>query len=139
MAKASDCGSEDRGFKSHRPPHKNKRYPNGYLLFLWHPGDRGLEPFNATDRWTVACRRLDGGNTIRSSRRELRQQVPSSTPEKVPDLIRFSSLVFLFYVGMIPGIGCCSNFFRCIGFWDSMVQFWNCILVCKGRILSFSE
>ena len=40
MAKASDCGSEDRGFESHYPPHK--RYPpqsGGYLLW----GGSGLE------------------------------------------------------------------------------------------------
>ena len=43
-------------------------------------------------------------------------RVPLSTPEKVPDLIRFSSLVFLFYVGIIPGIGCCSNFFVILDF-----------------------
>ena len=35
MAKASDCGSEDRGFESHYPPHKNeasKRMPH-FLCF----------------------------------------------------------------------------------------------------------
>ena len=46
-----------------------------------------------------------------------------------------SSLVFLFYVGMIPRIGCCSNFFRCIDFCGGMGQPWNCI---RTYLLYFS-
>ena len=40
----------------------------------------------------------------------------SSFARKDTRLDTISSLVFLFYVGMIPGMGYCSNFFRCIGF-----------------------
>ena len=35
------------------------------LFILW----QRFEWFNATVRWTVACRRLDGGNSLRSAKR----------------------------------------------------------------------
>ena len=41
MAKASDCGSEDRGFESHYPPHKLRGTPTGCLLI--YGMDAGLE------------------------------------------------------------------------------------------------
>ena len=41
---------------------------------------------------------------------------PMIHPRKGTRLDPISSLVFLFYVGMMPGMGYCSNFFRCIGF-----------------------
>ena len=41
---------------------------------------------------------------------------PIIHPIKDTRLDTISSLVFLFYVGMMPGMGYCSNFFRCIGF-----------------------
>ena len=51
-----------------------------------------------------------------SSRREDVATNPIIHPRKGTRLDTISSLVFLFYVGMMPGMGCCSNFFRCIGF-----------------------
>ena len=51
---------------------------------------------------------------------------PASATRKDTRLDTISSLVFLFYVGMMPGMGCCSNFFRYIGFCGSMVQCWIC-------------
>ena len=42
---------------------------------------------------------------------------PASATRKDTRLDTISSLVFLFYVGMIPGMGCCSNFFHYIDFW----------------------
>ena len=34
LVSASDCGSEGRGFESHYPPHKKKRYLSVSLLFI---------------------------------------------------------------------------------------------------------
>ena len=34
MAKASDCGSEDRGFESHYPPHKNDTIRMDGVIFM---------------------------------------------------------------------------------------------------------
>jgi hypothetical protein len=44
----------------------------------------------------------------------------STFARKDTRLDTISSLVFLFYVGMMPGMGYCSNFFRYIGFHGGM-------------------
>ena len=64
---------------------------------------------------------------------------PIIHPIKDTRLDTISSLVFLFYVGMMPGLGCCSNFFRYIEFCGGVVLHWNCILRRNGERLSFSE
>ena len=51
MAKASDCGSEDRGFESHYPPHKNKALLTECLVFMeWIGTRKGVKK---TCRWHV--------------------------------------------------------------------------------------
>ena len=62
LVSASDCGSEGRGFESHYPPHKKNRYLMVSVLFIW--ADMGFEESYADVRWTSACRRLDGDNTL---------------------------------------------------------------------------
>ena len=59
MAKASDCGSEDRGFESHHPPQKKRGYLTVSSLFL----DNGTRKAGTsahtgakTVRWTVLGR-----------------------------------------------------------------------------------
>ena len=49
---------------------------------------------------------------------------PIIHPRKDTRLDTISSLVFLFYVGMMPGMGYCSNFFRYIEFCGGIVQCW---------------
>ena len=41
---------------------------------------------------------------------------PIIHPRNGTRLDTISSLVFLFYIGIIPGIGCCSNFFVILDF-----------------------
>ena len=66
MAKASYCGSEDRGFESHYPPHKNRRYLRISPVFIWFLGMMGVERakrkqsgglFSARGRlpWNAGC------------------------------------------------------------------------------------
>ena len=43
MAKASDCGSEDRGFESHYPPQKNRSYLRIAPVFIWFLADDGTQ------------------------------------------------------------------------------------------------
>jgi len=62
-------------------------------VFLWSWS--GTRTHLNAARMSAACRRSDGGNSLISAS-------PAPQPEKVPDLIRYSSLVFLFYAGMIP-------------------------------------
>ena len=64
---------------------------------------------------------LDGGNTMIFAAGENATNLIIH-PRKDTRLDTISSLVFLFYVGMMPGMGCCSNFFRYIGFCGGMVQ-----------------
>ena len=72
-------------------------------------GGAGLEKLHGTVRWTVpATSSKTGGNNSVTS--------PIIHLFRNTRLDAISGLVFLFYVGMIPGTGCCSNFFRCIGF-----------------------
>ena len=52
---------------------------------------------------------------------------PIIHPRKDTRLDTISSLVFLFYVGMMPGMGCCSNFFRYIDFYSGMEQPWTIV------------
>ena len=123
MVSASDCGSEGRGFESHYPPHKNNRYPFGCRLFLWIMGfERPLR--KQSGGLFLGRGRIHGKPTVCRKacwwlfifwRISLQgcslYQLVVVMPEKIPDLIRFSSLVFLFYVGMMPGMGCCSTLF----------------------------
>ena len=58
MAKASDCGSEDRGFESHYPPHKKRSTSRCFFFYgvWWVMGlERPAAAFAAvkTVRWTV--------------------------------------------------------------------------------------
>ena len=103
MAKASDCGSEDRGFKSHHPPHKKYRIPSGILYFLFC-GVVGLEPSKCHSP-------VDCGSMRARPHRHHNVTRPIIHPRKDTRLDTISSLVSLFYVGIIPGIGCCSSFF----------------------------
>ena len=76
MAKASDCGSEDRGFESHRPPHKNNTI-HRMVLFLWNLVNDGIRKTNRTQSgmciaagWTAATPYFC----------DSKRQTPSSTP-----------------------------------------------------------
>ena len=63
MDRASDSGSEGWGFES-LPAYQKIRGRLTSLPLIFSPSGReGLEQFDATVRWTVACRQLDGGNT----------------------------------------------------------------------------
>ena len=56
MAKASDCGSEDRGFESHYPPHK-KWAPFSGAHFLWNSVNNGTR----RGRRQHSCRKKQSG------------------------------------------------------------------------------
>ena len=54
LVSASDCGSEGRGFDSHHPPHKNRRYLRISPVFIWYSADDGSRKGEKkTVRWTV--------------------------------------------------------------------------------------
>ena len=60
-------------------------YPQGYPFYLFRPpGGRDSNHLKATVRWTVACRQLDGGNTLIFSHNRGRKckRVPSGVPIK---------------------------------------------------------
>ena len=57
----------------------------------------GFERLNAIVQWTIARRRLDDGDTIIFAESENVNESPYPPQKEIPDLIRFSSLVFLFY------------------------------------------
>ena len=59
---ALGSGPRGLGFESRYSDQKKKVHLKGGLSFL--QGWQGFEPLNATVRWTVACRRLDGGNSL---------------------------------------------------------------------------
>ena len=62
LDRVTDYESVGRGFES-LSAYQEKQIPlTGICFFylLW----KGLEQSNARVRWTLACRRLDGGNTI---------------------------------------------------------------------------
>ena len=42
LVSASDCGSEGRGFESHYPPQKNRRYLRISPVFFWNLVDNGI-------------------------------------------------------------------------------------------------
>ena len=54
------CHAGGRRFESVRGRHKNTIRKDGVFVYVHN----GLEQSNATVRWTVAHRRLDGGDTI---------------------------------------------------------------------------
>ena len=62
LVSASDCGSEGRGFESHYPPHKKKRYHPVSLLFIW--ADMGFERSLQMSGGHLLATGLDGGNTL---------------------------------------------------------------------------
>ena len=54
LVSASDCGSEGRGFESHYPPQKNRRYLRISPVFIWFWADNGIrKAVKKTVRWTV--------------------------------------------------------------------------------------
>ena len=54
MAKASDCGSEDRGFESHYPPHIIKApHPGGFYYILENGTRRERPPLGAGKKCPV--------------------------------------------------------------------------------------
>ena len=62
MDRASDSGSEGWGFES-LPVYQKDQIPFGIWSFCY-PERKELEQSNARLRWSLACRRLDGGNTF---------------------------------------------------------------------------
>ena len=54
LVSASDCGSEGRGFESHYPPQKNRRYLRISPVFIWFWADNGIrKAVKKTCRWHV--------------------------------------------------------------------------------------
>ena len=58
---ALEWGSRGLEFESRHSDHENRK---SNCSFGFHFSNERFEQFNATVRWTVACRRLDGGNTL---------------------------------------------------------------------------
>ena len=58
---ALEWGSRGLEFESR---HSDQKIQNSISCSGFFLSDERFEPLNATVRWTVACRQLDGGNTI---------------------------------------------------------------------------
>lgn len=85
MAKASDCGSEDRGFESHYPPHIIKAPPSGVLLL--YPGE--WDSKRATAPW--GGEKVSGGHFFSSGESPIIHPI-SKNP--VAQAAGFSFLIF---------------------------------------------
>ncbi len=74
--------------------HKRKDLPLGGLFFWYGIGDRSRTHLNATVRWTVPFRRLDGGNTIifaRWAKMQIESYIVHKTNPIHSDGVRFIS------------------------------------------------
>ena len=58
------CHAGGRRFESVRGRHKKKNHPFGWFFLFMKKQRTDSNNSNATVRWTVACARLDGRNTL---------------------------------------------------------------------------
>ena len=73
---------------------KTKAHPKGWAFLFWTMGR--FEKFDTTVRWTVACRRLRGGNTLVAvhSRAKMQTNLASSSPAPINNLALIFQLCY---------------------------------------------